>query len=123
MDNVDNLVDKSIYRHFSIFLSVDNYYILSTFLFLIFIFCKFMYIILFILHNFHLKILFSSVFHYFLKTLLLFDKFPIILSIFFPFLLYFFRNSKQNTPAKMLKSLRLNTKLLIFFTGNSGKRI
>ena len=137
VDIVDNLVDKSVYRHFSMFSPVDNCSILSTCFFCAFTFCKFMYILLFILHNYRLKILFLYDIHCFLKIFLFIRYFLFILLVFkhipghvwrmlscpfFFIFLYFLRNNRQNTPAKILKSLRLNTSLLIFFTGNFGNR-
>lgn len=60
--------------------------------------------------------LFSETVYYY-RT---FFYFPSLLSVAIS---YFFRNNKQNTPAKIPKSLRLNTNSLIFFTGTFGKRI
>ena len=68
VDIVDNSVDKSVFQHFSVFFFVDNCKGLYTDTLFFFVFCKFMYISLSIMHNFQLFLIGKSVFNRFLKV-------------------------------------------------------
>ena len=68
VDIVDNSVDKSVFQHFSVFFFVDNCKELYTDTLFSFIFCKFMYISLSIMHNFQPFLIGKSVFNCFLKV-------------------------------------------------------
>ena len=68
VDIVDNSVDKSVFQHFSFFFFVDNCKELYTDTLFFFVFCKFMYISLSIMHNFQPFLIEKSVFNRFLKV-------------------------------------------------------